>query len=308
VNLDVRDQADAAATVVKGFVMSDPVGFNPMSRRSFLQSAGAGSALGALPGVSNGALFERAGDDDQAQSAAASLHAEFDEYGFVLMRELIPRELAARAEQRVRDIMSRRPDADNVDQHLPGFLNCIDPQDDELFLPLVTQPVFLALAQRLLGDRYQMTETGCRWRKPGSPAGPIHASRPIESMTRAGLPAPNVCFVLAFSWMLNDLTADRGATLYLPFSQHAPMGPRLDVQYQHLVAVEAPAGSVIVHHGGIWHHFGANTSDQDRIGLMGGFFPYWMDPVAVGWRPLKRSVRDRMPMEVQQRNRHVIDG
>ena len=62
------------------------------------------------------------------------------------------------------------------------------------------------------------------------------------------------------------------------------------------------------HHGGIWHNFGPNTSDKDRVGFMGGFFPYWMDPVAVGWQPLKRSVRDRMPMDVQQRNVHVIDG
>ena len=54
---------------------------------------------------------------------------------------------------------------------------------------------------------------------------------------RAGLPAPNLCFVLAFSWMLEDLTRAMGTTLYLPFSHHAPHGPRPGVRYKHLVAV-----------------------------------------------------------------------
>ena len=109
--------------------------------------------------------------------------------------------------------------------------------------------------------------------------------------------------------MLHDLTRDMGATLYLPFSHHAPRGPRAGVRYRHLVAVEAPAGSVLVHHSGLWHNFGANTTkDKSRVGLMGGYFPFWMDPVAIGWQPLKRSVRDRMPKEVRQMNRHVSDG
>jgi hypothetical protein len=33
-----------------------------------------------------------------------------------------------------------------------------------------------------------------------------------------------------------------------------------------------------------------------------------MDPVSVGWQPLKKSVRDRMPPAVRKMNRRVIDG
>jgi hypothetical protein len=154
-----------------------------------------------------------------------------------------------------------------------------------------------------------MTEVGGRVRKPGAPEGPLHATRPLDALARAGLPAPNICFVLAFSWVLRDLTRDMGATLYLPFSHHAPRGPRPGVRYRHLVAVEARAGSVIVHHSGLWHQFGANTTkDKVRVGVMGGYFPFWMDPASVGWRPLKKSVRDRMPPAVRRMNKHVIDG
>jgi hypothetical protein len=91
------------------------------------------------------------------------------------------------------------PDAGKIDQHLPGLLNQIDPGDDGLFLPLVTQPICLKLARALLGEGFQMTEVGCRWRKPGAPSGPVRLTRPISYLglpvvsanagfTKAGMP------------------------------------------------------------------------------------------------------------------------
>jgi ectoine hydroxylase-related dioxygenase (phytanoyl-CoA dioxygenase family) len=136
----------------------------------------------------------------------------------------------------------------------------------------------------------------------------VRITRPIDSILRAGLPAPNVCFVLAISWILNDLTRDMGGSWYLPFTHHVPRSPRAGATYQDHVEVEAPAGSVLVHHGGIWHGFGANTTrDKARVGLMSGYFPFWLDPVSVGWQPLKRSVWKRMPKLVQEMNRHVSE-
>jgi hypothetical protein len=280
-----------------------------VTRRGFLQSAGAGAALALTAGAAAAGPRPQPGSDTEVERPYEDIRAEYDEYGFVVLRDAIPRRDAARVEERLKEILSRRPDASQVDQHLPGVLNHLEPRDDPLFLPLVTQPTCLRLARDLLGAGFQMTEVGCRWRKPGAPEGPIHATRPLDVLDRAGLPAPNLCFVVAFSWMLQDLTRDMGATLYLPFSHHAPRGPRPGVRYRHLVAVEAPAGSVLVHHSGLWHHFGANTTkDRARVGLMGGYFPFWMDPVAVGWQPLKKSVRDRMPELVRQMNKHVAEG
>src|SRR5579872_2044221 len=217
------------------------------SRREFLGLAGAGSALSLVIGSAAGGNAPsppNSGGKINVPALDQNLKAEFEEYGFVVLKEAIPRRDALNIEERVKEIMSRRPDADKIDQHLPELLNYLDPKDDAAFLPLVTQPVCLALAQALLGEGFQMSEVGCRWRKPGAPAGPMHVSRPIESFNRDGLPLPNVCFVLAYSWMLSDLTADMGATLYLPFSHHSPRGPRPNVKYSYAVPIEAPAGSV----------------------------------------------------------------
>jgi len=293
--------------------MTNPPVPEGVSRRGFLKSASASPALALAPTATAAgklpAAQDKGGGKTPVKPSYQAIKAELEEYGFVVLHNLIPRRDAARMEQRVKDIMSRQPGAKKTDQHLPGFFNHLDPKDDPLFLPLVTQPTCLRLARDLLGEGFQMTEVGCRWRKPGAPEGPIHATRPLDALARAGLPAPNVCFVLAFSWMLHDLTRDMGATLYLPFSHHCLSAPRPGIRYKHLVPVEAPAGSVLVHHSGLWHHFGANTTrNKARVGLMGGYFPFWMDPIAVGWQPMKKSVRDRMPKEVQQMNKHVIDG
>src|SRR5207253_8430315 len=92
-------------------------------------NATSGQAADEAPGEAVGEHKVRRPDE---------LKAEFDEYGFVVLPEVIPRADALRVEQRIREIMSRRPDADKPDQHISGFWNHLDPQDDPAFLPLVT--------------------------------------------------------------------------------------------------------------------------------------------------------------------------
>jgi ectoine hydroxylase-related dioxygenase (phytanoyl-CoA dioxygenase family) len=293
--------------------MNDNPADDGVSRRSFLKAAGTAPALAAVLGSdANAEQSQRTGSAGAANGnkvLSDDLKAEFDEYGFIVLEEVIPRQHALRVEERVKEIMARQPDADKVDQHLPGLFNHLDPKDDALFVPLVAQPVCLAIAETVLGEGFQMTEVGCRWRKPGAAAGPLRVTRPTDRFSRAGLPMPNICFVLGISWMLSDLTRDMGVTLYLPFSHHVPRGPRAGATYNYLVPVEAPAGSVLVHHSGVWHGFGANTTkDKARVGVMSGYIPGWMDLVSVGWQPLKRSIRDRLPEPVRRMNTHVIDG
>lgn len=236
------------------------------------------------------------------------LKAELNDYGFVVLKGLISKADAATAARRVVEIMKRQKDAKQPDQHLRGFFNFLEPTDDGLFVKLVTNPLCLELAEHLLGEGFQMTEVGCRWRKPGAPEGLVHIGVPVSDFPQRGLAIPNICFVVGMVWMLNDLTRDMGATLYLPFSQHAPYAPRSWTHYKYAVAVEAPAGSVVIHHGAVWHGFCANTTKSTaRIGLMSGYFPYWLRPAVAGWKLMKRSVRDRMPELVRRMNTHVAE-
>src|SRR5262249_35996257 len=131
-----------------------------VGRRGFLKAACAAPALGlALDEARETLAGQAAQSSDQGPRSRSDeeLKGELDEYGFVVMEELIPRQHALRAEERVKEIMGRQRDAAGPDQHLPGFLNHIEPSDDSLFLLLVTQPVCLKLARALLGDGFQMT-------------------------------------------------------------------------------------------------------------------------------------------------------
>ena len=130
--------------------MNDNTENDGVSRRSFLKAAGTAPALAAVLGSDSAADQSQAAPIAGAKSGnkilSDDLKAEFDEYGFVVLEEVIPRRDALRVEERVKEIMARQTDADKVDQHLPGLFNYLDPKDDALFVPLVTQPVCLALA------------------------------------------------------------------------------------------------------------------------------------------------------------------
>ena len=128
-----------------------------------------------------------------------------------------------------------------------------------------------------------MTEVGARWRKPGSAGTDVHFSVPLDWMVSSGLPVPaNTCFLITFSWMLTDLTRDIGATLYIPYTHHTPRVPKPGREYKYQIAAEGPAGSLVIRPGGLLHSFGPNqTRNNERVGLMGGYFALWMDPTSV---------------------------
>jgi ectoine hydroxylase-related dioxygenase (phytanoyl-CoA dioxygenase family) len=186
---------------------------------------------------------------------------------------------------------------------LSNIMDLLDDSAYPVFAKILAHPVCLKVAEHVLGKGVQLTEPGARWKKPGAPAGPMHPSAPLGRFAEWGLPVPNNSFVLPFSWMLNDLAADMGATAYLPFSHWAPRYGGTEDGRQYTVPVEGAAGSVVIYHQALWHCFAANTSkDRARVGLMGGYSASWVDPVGVGYHLMKKRVRDRMPESVHLLN------
>jgi ectoine hydroxylase-related dioxygenase (phytanoyl-CoA dioxygenase family) len=197
-----------------------------------------------------------------------------------------------------------QPDADKLYQNLRGVLNY---DDDQTFVPLVTNPVYLELAKHLVGDGLQLPEVGAVWNKPGALAGGLHADVPVGWFPSQGMPVPEVCFLVNAIWMLTEFTKENGGTQVMPFSHHSRRVPRRGVDYQHLVTAEGPPGSIVIFYGSLWHRSGANvTKESQRVGVSVPYHAHWMDPRAGGWYPLTREVRDRMPAEVQQLCRQVV--
>ena len=144
--------------------------------------------------------------------------------------------------KRVMEIMNQQPSADNLNQGQQGLLN-IDDQDT--LVPLVTNPVYLELAEHMLGPDFQLGGTaGGIWIKPCAKEPNLHADVPIGWFPQSGLPVPDACFIVNSLWMLTDFTLENGATRLMPFSHHSRRVPRAGVDYKHLVAAEGPGDIV----------------------------------------------------------------
>ena len=66
-------------------------------------------------------------------------------------------------------------------------------------------------------------------------------------------------------WAITDFTADNGATQVVPGSTQWPDDQ--EIRLEQITQAEMKAGSVLVYSGSVFHGGGANTSDQDRIGI-----------------------------------------
>ena len=96
------------------------------------------------------------------------------------------------------------------------------------------------------------------------------AAQAIDPPAGLGIAPAVVCNTM---WMLSDFTRDNGATELVPGTHlsGAQPDPELDPAHYPVVQPEAPAGSLLVFDGRLWHGTGANTGGPDRLGLLATF-------------------------------------
>ena len=66
-------------------------------------------------------------------------------------------------------------------------------------------------------------------------------------------------------WAITDFTSENGATRVVPGSTQWPDDQ--EIKPEQITQAEMKAGSVLVYSGSVFHGGGANSSDQDRIGI-----------------------------------------
>jgi ectoine hydroxylase-related dioxygenase (phytanoyl-CoA dioxygenase family) len=97
--------------------------------------------------------------------------------------------------------------------------------------------------------------------QPGEVAQPIHADDQLLP-----IPKPHIATVCNSMWALTDFTDANGATRIVPGSHRYDHSPDYGKPYD-TIAAEMPRGSVLIWHGSLWHGGGANTTDEDRVGI-----------------------------------------
>jgi ectoine hydroxylase-related dioxygenase (phytanoyl-CoA dioxygenase family) len=103
-------------------------------------------------------------------------------------------------------------------------------------------------------------------------------------------------------WLLDDFTEANGGTLLAPGSHKVSRAPIEGQDDVSLVPLEAPAGTMVVMEGRVWHKTGRNrTADQRRAGVFGWYVApiyrtqeNWflsLNPLILQSRPSERLLR-----------------
>lgn len=133
------------------------------------------------------------------------------------------------------------------------------PSRDPVFCNLVEHPLAIDLVKRVLGWPALLSSMAANITGPGGTPMILHADQGY-------VPKPwGQPWVLNIGWCIDDFTAENGATRYVPGSHlqnEMPNGIE-----QKLIPAEAPAGSIIVMEGRLWHTSGENRSQARRAGI-----------------------------------------
>jgi ectoine hydroxylase-related dioxygenase (phytanoyl-CoA dioxygenase family) len=131
---------------------------------------------------------------------------------------------------------------------------------DPVFEVCFTDPRVLASVAHVLGD-FKLSSLNSRAALPGQGLQGMHAEgRPVG-------PGPyNVCNSI---WLLDDFTADNGATRVVPGSHRLTVSardamPDTSAPHPDEVRLVAPAGTVVVFNSHIWHGGTLNRTSRSR--------------------------------------------
>ena len=142
-------------------------------------------------------------------------------------------------------------------RHVNDLVNC-----DSVFEGLLTHPRVLAAVHHVLRDAFRLGQIGGRDPLPGYGQQGLHADWTARSK---GEPFRIVTTI----WLLDDFTAENGATRLVPGTHHMlgqPPKSFADPASRHpdQKIIVARAGSVLVFNGHLWHSGTANKSSRSR--------------------------------------------
>lgn len=148
---------------------------------------------------------------------------------------------------------------------------------DERFVELLDHPAVYPLVQHMMQDgSYQnkepftVTQFSARDPHPGIPAQQLH----IDSR----FPGPPYALMTIVLWMLNDFTLESGATRLVPKSHLRPSYPENGVEYPDEIRAVAPAGSVLIYNGSVWHGGGAKLQELERWSVIVSYSRWFVKP------------------------------
>jgi len=141
-----------------------------------------------------------------------------------------------------------------------------------LFSDLITNPLIATLMNSIFDrdtrhQKFFLSSFQATYVRPGAKAQHLHIDTPVPN------PLPPWEIKANTIWLLDEFTDKNGATEVIPGSHKYGRRPVDSNMKDHtgLQKIHAPAGSLIVTSGYLWHRAGANLSQDVRTALLGSF-------------------------------------
>lgn len=198
----------------------------------------------------------------------ASNRQELDDLGFTIIPGPVPaddlRQLVVAYDAAVSDAISNDVKVGSSTTRVSDFVNR-GPEFDKLYL----HPPLLKACCHIIGIPFRLSTMHARTLRPRSPAQDLHVDyeRDHRGWTMVG-----------FIFMIDEFREDNGATRFVPGShlwsevpQALPGDRDRKADYPGQVLAFAPAGSMMLFNGSVWHGHTANRSNEPRRSIQGAY-------------------------------------
>jgi hypothetical protein len=101
-------------------------------------------------------------------------------------------------------------------------------------------------------------------------------------------------------WMIDDFKVENGATRIVPNSHTKPFFPENGKTYSEEISITAPAGSVLLYNGSLWHGGGPKQSDEDRWACIFSYARWYLKPSFDFNRNMPKDIYDKISDECRE--------
>jgi len=179
------------------------------------------------------------------------------------------------------------------------------PHYDDLFVKLMQRDHrLIQILQGFFGSEFHCGSWTSNTLLPGTPCGNVHVDHPYrwnyrikegEKYTGPPLTIAEIQTII----MLDDFTAENGATWVVPGSQaKQEYPPETRLFFKQGKQMIGKAGSIFIAAGTIWHCSGENKTKENRACLLGQFLPRSVRPMEK-WK----DIANKMYTEAQKKRK-----
>jgi ectoine hydroxylase-related dioxygenase (phytanoyl-CoA dioxygenase family) len=201
---------------------------------------------------------------------------QLDERGYVLLENVMGDPLLGELRTRTLELLDEEGDRAGhefkTEAHARRLANLVDKGD--VFRRAIVLPEILAGVRHVLGPAIKLSSLNARSADPYSPHSNPHSNNEGQPLhvDMGGIPDEKGYWVCNTVWLLDDFTAENGATRMIPGSHNwgtrpqdvlgDPMAP-----YAGEMLLIGKAGSVAVMNAHMWHGGTANRTAAPRLAM-----------------------------------------